>query len=129
VTISFKTKDNKGVIFANNGNFVTTGDCINIDDIFEVVIEEEITEDTEFYGIQEVYLDIDEQEIIVENLLEKQTIRDVLNNHDGSYKRLQIYEEINEKRELSWEADNDKTILRNKHINNGRSIRLNQNSE
>src|SRR5699024_9135434 len=49
VAISFKTKDNKGVIFANNGNFVTgEGDCINIDDIFEVVIEEEITEDTKF---------------------------------------------------------------------------------
>src|SRR5699024_5187533 len=57
VTISFKTKDNKGVIFANNGNFVTTGDCINIDDIFEVVIEEEITEDTEFGLLVEISKD------------------------------------------------------------------------
>ena|SRR5699024_2097335 len=49
VAISFKTKDNKGVIFANNGNFVTgEGDCINIDDLFEVEIEEKITEDTVF---------------------------------------------------------------------------------
>ena len=47
VKISFKTKDNKIVIFANNGDFVT-GYCINIDDLFEVEIEEEITEDTEF---------------------------------------------------------------------------------
>ena len=53
VTISFKTKDNKGVIFADNGNFVTGG-CINIDDLFEVVIEEEITEDTEFGLLVEI---------------------------------------------------------------------------
>src|SRR5699024_8642507 len=57
VTVSIKTKDNKGVIFANNGNFVTTGDCINIDDIFEVVIEEEITEDTEFGLLVEISKD------------------------------------------------------------------------
>ncbi len=91
---------------SGSGNFKITG-YINKDDLFPVEIEEEITEDTKFYGIQVVYLDIDEQEIFVENLLEEQTILDVLVDQDDDFKYLQIYAMIDEKKELIWEADND----------------------
>ena len=99
VTISFKTKDNKGVIFADNGNFVTGG-CINIDDLFEVEIEEEITEDTEFEKCVVIFKD-------------KSTISTPLEHNikfiKKYYKNIKlIYALIDGKLELIWEAeDND----------------------
>ena len=107
-TITFFTEDNKKVIFNDTGYFESLN-WFEPEDLFPVEIEEEITEDTKFYGIQEVYLDIDEQEIVVENLLEEQTILDVLVDHDDSSKCLQIYAMIDEKKELIWEAqDNER---------------------
>src|SRR5699024_5369122 len=101
VAISFKTKDNKGVIFANNGNFVTGGgDCINIDDLFEVVIEEEITEDTEFGLLVEISKDSKKHLSFTHyNFRLNQVI-------DCDTKL--IYALIGDKLELIWEAeDND----------------------
>ena len=102
VAISFKTKDNKGVIFANNGNFVTTGEwvCINIDDLFEVEIEEEITEDTEFGLLVEISKDGKKHLSFTHyNFRLNQVI-------DCDTKL--IYALIDDKLELIWEAeDND----------------------
>ena len=47
VSTEFKTENNKEIIFIDNGNFITTN-RINIDDLFIVEVEEEITEDTKF---------------------------------------------------------------------------------
>ena|SRR5699024_5081680 len=100
VAISFKTKDNKGVIFANNGNFVTgEGDCINIDDIFEVVIEEEITEDTKFEKCVVIFKD---KTIITSVEINIKFIKEFCENIKS------VYALIDDKLELIWEAeDND----------------------
>src|SRR5699024_7452765 len=99
VAISFKTKDNKGVIFANNGNFVTTGDCINIDDIFEVVIEEEITEDTVF----DKYVVLLKGGIISTPF--RAPVKAVMG---GYYTNIEsVYALIGDKLELIWEAQDN----------------------
>ena len=74
-------------------------------DLFRV--EEPITKKTEFLGVQEVYLDIKEQKIHVENYIGRWSVEDVLETHDGDTKCLQIYVYINKKKELIWEREEE----------------------
>lgn len=74
---------------------------------FKVEIEEEITEDTEFYNLQAVYLDTEKQEIKIDNLGGEWSIKDVLYDYDDSIKCLQIYAIIDGKRELIWEREEE----------------------
>lgn len=93
------------VVFDNVGGFYPSGYAYSPDSTFTVEIEEEITEDTEFSGVQEVYLDIEEQKIRVEIYFGKTTIEEVLNNNDDNTKSLQIHALINGKRELIWKRE------------------------
>ena len=54
VEITFSTKNNNEVIFYQHGE-LTLDNWISSVDLFEVEIEEEITEDTEFEFLVEVY--------------------------------------------------------------------------
>ena len=99
VTISFKTKNNKEIIFANNGTFVTS-DRINIDDLFEV--EEPITKDTEFNCLVYVSTRKGKNSVYATYF---QTINTIL-EHSGSIDSIRkIYALIDGKLEIIWERE------------------------
>lgn len=74
---------------------------------FTVEVEEEITEDTELVGFQEVFLDKELRELKVEihAPLKRKSINDVLEEHYEETECLQIYAKVNGKLELIWEAE------------------------
>ena len=103
----FRSKTGHEVIVDRAGNVNFSFMNYTPEDLFTIEVEEEITEKTEFLGVQEVYLDIEEQKIHVENYNGKYSIGDVLNNHDFNTKCLQIYAFIGVKKELIWERDEE----------------------
>lgn len=96
---TFFTKDYRSsVTFYKDGSFATNT-CIDSDDIFQVEIEEEITEDTEFELLVGVYFYDDVGRYNVSTFYNK-SIDDVKDSE-----ALYIYALINEKLELIWERD------------------------
>lgn len=71
----------------------------------KVEAENEITEDTELLGVQEVRMDEEKKEIEVEYWSDGWSINDVLNDRDCSTECLHIYAIINGKLQLIWEAE------------------------
>ena len=80
---------------------------MHINNSFTVEVEEEITEDTELVGFQEVFLDKELRELKVEihAPLKRKSINDVLEEHYEETECLQIYAKVNGKLELIWEAE------------------------
>lgn len=76
-------------------------------DTYTVEVEEEITEDTEFVGIQEIFFNKENEELEVEihAPLKRKTINDVLEEHDEYTECRQIYALIYNNLELIWEAE------------------------
>lgn len=99
VEITFSTKNNNEVTFYQHGE-LTLDNWISSVDLFEVEIEEEITEDTEFEKCVVIFKD-------------KSTINTPVENNIKSikefYKNIKsVYALIDGKLELIWEAeDND----------------------
>ena len=89
----------------HSGQITTVGKFYN--DTFTVEVEEEITEDTELVGFQEVFLDKELRELKVEihAPLKRKSINDVLEEHYEETECLQIYAKVNGKLQLVWEAE------------------------
>ena len=98
VSTEFKTENNKEIIFIDNGNFITTN-RINIDDLFIVEVEEEITEDTKFHILVGIYF-LEEIEGYGSITYYNRSIDDVKDRESES-----IYALIDNKLELIWERE------------------------
>lgn len=106
---------NNEYYYSDLGNHVSVGvqtllwtnGVIGKNDTFTVEVEEEITEDTELVGFQEVFLDKELRELKVEihAPLKRKSINDVLEEHYEETECLQIYAKVNGKLELIWEAE------------------------
>ena len=97
MTISFKTKNNNEAIFYYHGQ-LTMDNWNSSVDLFEVEVEEEITEDTKFDLLLELWLDDGEYRTY-----------SYINRCIGQLKdsnTVSIYAIINGKLELIWERDN-----------------------
>ena len=66
---------------------------------------EDITEDTELLGVQEVRMDEKKKEIEIEYWSDGWSVNDVLKDHDRSTECLYIYAKVNGKLQLIWEAE------------------------
>lgn len=75
--------------------------------VWELEIEEPITGDTKLEGVQEVYIDRDDQRIEIESFRGRYSINEILDEHDVSTDSLQIYAMINGKKELVWERNEE----------------------
>ena len=106
--IKFTSNSSCTVIFDDSGYFETDYGH-DADDAFTVEVEEEVTEDTEFVGIQEIFFNKENEELEVEihAPLKRKTINDVLEEHDECTECRQIYALINKKLQLIWEAESD----------------------
>ena len=97
---TFFTKDYRSsVTFYKDGSFVTNT-CIDSDDIFQVEIEEEITEDTKFHLLVGNYF-LEEIESYDSITYYNRSIDDVRDRESES-----IYALIDNKLQLIWERDN-----------------------
>lgn len=92
------------VVFDNVGGFYPSGYAYSPDTTFTVEIEEPITEYTRLDGVQEIFIDKEEQRIRLENF-EWYSINDILDEHDKHTECLQIYALIDGKLQLVWERD------------------------
>ncbi len=94
---------------SGSGNIKTSG-YINEHTTFTVEVEEEITKDTRFKDVQEIYIDA-EGVLEVEHhpILARKSINDVLEEHDEETKCLYIYAAVDGKTELIYER-NEETI-------------------
>lgn len=114
----FKANDQLFYPFKGGNNVTVNGDgniyfgaleknMLSEKDTFTVEIEEPITEDTKLEGVQEVYIDRDDQRIEIESFRGRYSINEILDERDVSTDSLQIYAMINDKKELVWERDGD----------------------
>lgn len=92
------------VRISGSGNIKMSG-YINQHTTFTVEMEEEITEDTELFGVQEVCMDKEKEEIGVEYWPDGCSVNDVLNDYNCSIECLQIYAKVNGKLQLIWEVE------------------------
>ena len=103
----FYSRDDKGVTFDEAG-LVECDDGVDKDDLFEVEIEEKITEDTEFESAVTVLRDkFGLISIGYNNGLTTSIKKTIENFEKMNYKPLSIYALIDGKLEFIWEADND----------------------
>lgn len=97
----FYSRDDKGVAFDKAG-FVECDDEVDKDDLFEVEIEEEITEDTEF---EKLYAMMDYKRVYTTHNIK--TVKEIKEyfNFSGELELLhQIYAMVDGKLELIWES-------------------------
>ena|SRR5699024_10007187 len=90
----------------HSGQITTVGKFYN--DTFTIEVEEEITNDTRFKGVQEIYID-DEGLLQVEYhpILARKSINDVLEEHDEETECLYIYAAVDGKTELIYERNEE----------------------
>ena len=110
----FTSDNNVDVYFSSNGYFLIAGDgsgdgggrSFDLSDTFTVEVEEEITKDTRFKGVQEIYID-DEGLLQLEYhpIVARKSLNDVLEEHDEETECLYIYAAVDGKTELIWEAE------------------------
>src|SRR5699024_11531071 len=102
---TFKSNYSAIVRINEYGN-VSTTKFLHRNDSYTVEVEEEITKDTRFKGVQEIYID-DEGLLQLEYhpILARKSINDVLEEHDEETKCLYIYSAVDGKTELIWEAE------------------------
>lgn len=104
----FKLKfiDNKSILVNSESTLGPFGSTVSLSTTeWEIEVEEEVTEDTELFGVQEVCMDKEKEEIGVEYWPDGCSINDVLNDYNCSIECLQIYAKVNGKLQLVWEAE------------------------
>ena len=106
VTISFKTKNNNEVIFYKHGQ-LTLDNWISSVDLFEVEIEEEITQDTEFENLVSTYPPLGYSDDSFVDVYTNQTINRIISEDKMiGVETERIYALIEGKLELIYECDN-----------------------
>ena len=103
VGITFSTKNNNEVTFYQHGE-LTLDNWISSVDLFEVEIEEEITEDTEFEALV-LYVMMDYRRVYATHNIK--TVKEIKEyfNFSGELELLhQIYAMVDGKLELIWES-------------------------
>lgn len=103
----FRSKESDMLVFVEHGRVFTEW-TIDKCETFTVEVEEEVTDDTGFEGVQEIYID-------AEGLLgveyhpfsARKSINDVLEERDEETECLYIYAAVDGKTELIWEGGSD----------------------
>lgn len=106
--LTIKNLDGVLVNFLEDGKFESEW-CISKYDLFEVEIEDEITEDTVFDKVVERYISTSSN-LKTMTIHSEASIRDVIDsNNYTDFKTLQIYAliDIDDKLELIWEAQDN----------------------
>ena len=89
---------------SGSGNIKMSG-YINEHTTFTVEVEEEITNDTRFKGVQEIYIDDEGVLGLVHHpIWDRKSINDVLEERDEETECLYIYAAVDGKTELIWVA-------------------------
>lgn len=92
---------------SGSGNIKMSG-YVNKHTLFTVEVGKEITEDTKFKGVQEIYIDAEGLLGLVHHpIWDRKSINDVLEERDEETECLYIYTAVDGKTELIWEADSD----------------------
>lgn len=96
--VTFKNKNNVDIIFEDNGKFIMST-WVSVDDLFEVEIGEEITENMEFNRSVVV---LNNGSVIAQY---KTTTIKTIKEFYGTYSIKQIHALIEGKLELIWESE------------------------
>lgn len=104
---TFKSNFNDFAHFDKTGKYqLVEQRGINQATTFTVEVEEEITNDTRFKGVQEIYIDDEGLIGLVHHpIWDRKSINDVLEERDEETECLYIYAAVDEKTELIWEAE------------------------